>query len=145
MQWSHLEACTRLVCSASQTVFAHGSYPNYLRLRLAFHQEDLRRYNDHDSWQIKMTATDSMRKASGSHGQAGGREWKAVVFDVDGTLYRLRPLQRAVQIHFLRGHWHRPRELWQVYRAVSSYRHAIDVLRGVPADGRDLKVRQIEI
>jgi HAD superfamily hydrolase (TIGR01549 family) len=71
--------------------------------------------------------------------------YKAVVFDVDGTLYRLRPLQRAMQIHFLRGHWHRPREAWQVHRAVSAYRRAIDDLREVPADGRDLKVRQIEI
>lgn len=73
------------------------------------------------------------------------RRCKAIIFDVDGTLYRLRPLQRAVQLHFLRGHWHRPWEVWQVHRAVSAYRRATDDLREVPGDGRNLKDRQIEI
>lgn len=73
------------------------------------------------------------------------RRYTAVVFDVDGTLYRLGPLKRAVQIHFLLGHWHRPREASQVQWAVSAYRRAIDTLREAPADSRELHERQIEI
>jgi FMN phosphatase YigB (HAD superfamily) len=73
------------------------------------------------------------------------RGCKAVVFDVDGTLYRLRALQRAMQFHFLCGHWHGPGEAMRVHRAVSPYRLAIDDLREVPASGRHLKDKQIEI
>jgi len=73
------------------------------------------------------------------------REYKAIVFDVDGTLYRLRPLQRSVQVHFLRGHWHQPRKIWQTHRAVSAWRRATDLLREVTNDDRDLRDRQVEI
>jgi putative hydrolase of the HAD superfamily len=77
--------------------------------------------------------------------RTSAREYKAILFDVDGTLYRLRPLERAVQVHFLRGHWHQPRKVWQTHRAVSACRHATNLLREVTNDDRDLRDRQIEI
>ncbi|MGB0036888.1 MAG: HAD family hydrolase [Candidatus Acidiferrales bacterium] len=69
---------------------------------------------------------------------------KAVVFDVDGTLYHLRGLQRAVQIYFLRGHWHKPFEASRVRRAIRAYRRAAETLRLLPAQGIELAESQIE-
>ena len=36
------------------------------------------------------------------------RDLCAVVFDVDGTLYRLRALRRAMALRLVRAHLHRP-------------------------------------
>lgn len=69
---------------------------------------------------------------------------KAVIFDVDGTLYHLRGLQRAVQIHFLRGHWYKPFEASQVHRAIQAYRRAAETLRLLPAQEVELAESQIE-
>ncbi len=71
-------------------------------------------------------------------------EWKAVVFDVDGTLYRLRALRRAVQINFLRRNWQRPLESWRVHRAVSAYRHGVEALRAAPPTERELSDAHLE-
>jgi putative hydrolase of the HAD superfamily len=70
---------------------------------------------------------------------------KALIFDVDGTLYRLRGVQRAVQLHFLRAYWHRPVELWRVALAVRSFRQAADALRSAPAHDAELYETQIEV
>jgi FMN phosphatase YigB (HAD superfamily) len=44
-----------------------------------------------------------MQTRGTDHLERSPRNLKAVVFDVDGTLYRLRELKRAVQIHFCAG------------------------------------------
>jgi FMN phosphatase YigB (HAD superfamily) len=72
------------------------------------------------------------------------RDLKAVIFDVDGTLYRLRELKRAVQIHFIRGNWRRPLEAWRVHRAVTAYRHAVEELRASRPVGVELSERHLE-
>lgn len=66
------------------------------------------------------------------------------MFDVDGTLYRLRELKRAVQLHMVRGSWRRPLESWRVHRAVTAYRHAVETLRTAPPMDADLSESHLE-
>lgn len=68
----------------------------------------------------------------------GPDEFRAVVFDVDGTLYRLRELKRAVQLHMVRGSWRRPLDSWRVHRAVTAYRQAVEALRTAAPMDADL-------
>jgi FMN phosphatase YigB (HAD superfamily) len=85
-----------------------------------------------------------MRTEWVDHTEQFPRDLKAVVFDMDGTLYRLRELKRAVQLHFVRGNWRRPLEAWRVHRAVTAYRHAVDLLRTGPPVGVELSEAQLE-
>lgn len=94
---------------------------------------------------MKLAQENADQESSNTRKPMIARGYKAVVFDVDGTMYRLRPLQRAVQMHFLRGHWHHPIEAWQVHRTVTAYRRATDTLRELPGDDVSLKDRQIQI
>ena len=55
---------------------------------------------------------------------------KVVVFDVDGTLYRQRPLRRAMLARLLRSYLLRPVRGWRALRTLSAYRHAQESLRG---------------
>jgi HAD superfamily hydrolase (TIGR01509 family) len=54
---------------------------------------------------------------------------KAVVFDVDGTLYRQAPLRRAILLRLIGTYGTRPLEGWRTVRALSAYRHAQEALR----------------
>lgn len=54
---------------------------------------------------------------------------KAVVFDVDGTLYRQAPLRRAMLFRLFGTYAMRPFEGWRTVRALSAYRHAQEALR----------------
>ena len=85
-------------------------------------------------------------ESDGRGGRLRGRpdELRAVVFDVDGTLYRLRELKRAVQLHMVRGNWQRPLESWRVHRAVTAYRHALEALRVAPPTEADLSESHLE-
>jgi FMN phosphatase YigB (HAD superfamily) len=85
---------------------------------------------------MRMGAAENLKRLPG--------DLKAVVFDVDGTLYHLRELKRAVQLHFVRGNWQRPIEAWRIHRAVTAYRHAVDVLRTGPPVGVELSEAQLE-
>jgi len=82
-------------------------------------------------------------RGKGKNDSPGGL--KAVVFDVDGTFYQLRELQRAVKLHYLQGHWHRPLEAWCVHRAVRALQHATDTLRESPPTDVDLSQAHIEL
>jgi HAD superfamily hydrolase (TIGR01509 family) len=67
---------------------------------------------------------------------------KAVVFDVDGTLYRQAPLRRAMLLRLLRMALGRPLNGWRTFRTLSAYRRAQEALRG-GASG-DLAAAQIQ-
>jgi FMN phosphatase YigB (HAD superfamily) len=60
---------------------------------------------------------------------------KAVIFDVDGTLYRQAPLRRAMARRLLRAHLFHPGRGMQTIRALAAYRRAQEELRTEP--GRD--------
>jgi HAD superfamily hydrolase (TIGR01549 family) len=60
---------------------------------------------------------------------------EAVVFDVDGTLYRQRPLRRAMALRLLGAHALRPLAGLSTLRILSAYRRAQEILRDGPADG----------
>jgi HAD superfamily hydrolase (TIGR01549 family) len=57
---------------------------------------------------------------------------RAVLFDVDGTLYRQAPLRRAMLLKFLRAHALRPLAGWRTARVLDAYRRALEHLRDSP-------------
>jgi putative hydrolase of the HAD superfamily len=59
----------------------------------------------------------------------------AIVFDVDGTLYRQAPLRRAMLLRLLGHVASRPHRGVATFRALSAYRHAQESLRGAPVEG----------
>jgi putative hydrolase of the HAD superfamily len=69
---------------------------------------------------------------------------KAIVFDVDGTLYRQAPLRRAMAVRLLLSHAMRPAHGWRTLRALSAYRKAQEDLRNVAATA-DLAEAQIRM
>ena len=54
---------------------------------------------------------------------------KAIVLDVDGTLYRQGPLRRAMLIRLLTAHILRPGVAWRTFSALRAYRQAQEHLR----------------
>ena len=71
------------------------------------------------------------------------RALKAVVFDVDGTLYRQGPLRRAMMLRLLRSCATRPLLGARTLRVLSAYRKAQEDLRerGVPGDLAEAQLR----
>jgi HAD superfamily hydrolase (TIGR01509 family) len=69
---------------------------------------------------------------------------KAIVFDVDGTLYRQGPLRRAMAMRLLFAHAFRPAHGWRTLRALSAYREAQEHLRdgSVSADLAEAQIRR---
>jgi FMN phosphatase YigB (HAD superfamily) len=57
----------------------------------------------------------------------------AVIFDVDGTLYRQRPLRRAMAARMVRAHLLRPVRGARTVRVLGAYRSAQEELRSSPA------------
>jgi HAD superfamily hydrolase (TIGR01509 family) len=55
---------------------------------------------------------------------------KAVIFDVDGTMYRQVPLRRAMLLRLVRTHLAHPVKGWRTIRTLSAYRRAQEDLRG---------------
>jgi putative hydrolase of the HAD superfamily len=70
------------------------------------------------------------------------RRVKAVIFDVDGTLYRQAPLRRAMAVRLLRAHLLHPIRGLGTMRALSAYRNAQEHLRAEPGDS-DLNGAQL--
>jgi HAD superfamily hydrolase (TIGR01549 family) len=58
------------------------------------------------------------------------RALKAIVFDIDGTLYRQGPLRRAMLARLLTAYAVRPLAGWRTMTALRAYRHAQEQLRG---------------
>lgn len=59
----------------------------------------------------------------------------AIVFDVDGTLYRQRPLRRAMLLRLLGEAVSKPGRGIAAFRALRAYRQAQEVLRSAPIEG----------
>jgi FMN phosphatase YigB (HAD superfamily) len=68
---------------------------------------------------------------------------KAVVFDVDGTLYRQGPLRRAMLVELLRFAALRPLEGLKTFRVLQAYRDAQEDLRTMA--GNDIAAAQIRV
>jgi HAD superfamily hydrolase (TIGR01509 family) len=60
---------------------------------------------------------------------------KAIVFDVDGTLYRQAGLRRAMMLRLLLNLPLRPCSALPTFRALQAYRHAQELLRGTEVQG----------
>jgi FMN phosphatase YigB (HAD superfamily) len=69
---------------------------------------------------------------------------KALVFDVDGTLYRQDLLRRAMFVHLVRSHATRPVRLWRTARVLQAYRRAQEHLRATGV-ARDISGAQITL
>ncbi len=63
------------------------------------------------------------------------RHLRAVVFDVDGTLYRQGALRRAMAVRLLRAYLHRPLAGVTTMRILSAYRRGQEALREAPGTG----------
>jgi HAD superfamily hydrolase (TIGR01509 family) len=57
---------------------------------------------------------------------------KAVVFDLDGTLYRQSPLRRAMALRLLGAHIFCPRKGMRTMQTIAAYRRAQEELRAAP-------------
>jgi HAD superfamily hydrolase (TIGR01549 family) len=68
---------------------------------------------------------------------------RAVIFDVDGTLYRQRTLRYAMARRLVRAHLYRPLTGMATMRILSAYRRGQEALRGQPltADVADAQLR----
>jgi FMN phosphatase YigB (HAD superfamily) len=69
---------------------------------------------------------------------------KAIVFDVDGTLYAQAGLRRAMLAQLLRAHLARPWAGLSTFRILQAYRRAQELLREAPVEG-DLAVAQLQL
>ncbi len=85
-------------------------------------------------------------EAEGTDGSARElpADLKAILFDVDGTLYHLEGIRRALELHFLRRYWYRPIRMRRVLRAVRAYGLAPESLRKSPLPGVDLEEAHLE-
>ncbi|MFM7322878.1 MAG: HAD family hydrolase, partial [Armatimonadota bacterium] len=68
---------------------------------------------------------------------------RAIVLDVDGTLYRQGPLRRRMAVRLAQAHWHRPWAGLRTARGLAAYRGAQEILRhsGEPGGAH----RQLEL
>lgn len=69
---------------------------------------------------------------------------KAIVFDIDGTLYRQEVLRRAMLVHLLRRHATHPVRGWRTARVLQAYRRAQEQLRATPV-AHDVAGAQIRL
>jgi HAD superfamily hydrolase (TIGR01549 family) len=73
-----------------------------------------------------------------------GGELRALIFDVDGTLYRQGPLRRAMLMRLLAMAAAHPSRGWQTLRVLRAYRRAQEALRVAPVSG-DVASAQIRL
>ena len=70
---------------------------------------------------------------------------KAIVFDVDGTLYGQSGLRRAMLLTLLRAHLVRPWTGFNTFRILGAYRRAQELLREQGAPPGDLAAAQLAL
>jgi len=72
------------------------------------------------------------------------RALKAIVLDVDGTLYRQGKLRRLMLVRLLRAHLTRPVRGWRTARVLQAYRRAQEDLRdlGIAEDIAGAQIRR---
>jgi FMN phosphatase YigB (HAD superfamily) len=68
---------------------------------------------------------------------------KAIVFDVDGTLYRQDPVRLAMFFRLIGAHLHRPLAGVRTFRWLQAYRKAQERLRHESPNGNNLADRQL--
>ena len=72
------------------------------------------------------------------------RHLRAVVFDVDGTLYRQGALRRAMAVRLVRAHLHRPLAGVTTMRILAAYRRGQEALRDARGTG-DIAQAQLRL
>jgi FMN phosphatase YigB (HAD superfamily) len=77
--------------------------------------------------------------------QIDSRRLKAIVFDVDGTLYGQSGLRRAMLFTLLRAHLVRPWQAISTFRILGAYRRAQELLREEGAPPGDLAAAQLAL
>jgi putative hydrolase of the HAD superfamily len=70
---------------------------------------------------------------------------KALIFDVDGTLYEQGPVRRSMLYRILRAHLTSPAKGLLTLWALRAYREAQEVLRGLPPGSGDIAGAQLEL
>lgn len=70
---------------------------------------------------------------------------KAIVFDVDGTLYELARVRRFVIYQFVKTYLWWPAQGLSAARAILAYRKALEVMRAMPQDWHDLAGAHVEL
>ena len=70
---------------------------------------------------------------------------RALIFDLDGTLYENAPLRRAMLYRLLQAHVADPLEGFRVLRALQSYREAQELLRKDSAGFGDIAAAQLRL
>src|SRR6266436_2472743 len=70
---------------------------------------------------------------------------KALIFDVDGTLYRQMPVRRRILWRLLRAHVNQPTQGLLTLRALRAYRKAQEVLRTSHLDCGELSEVQVQL
>jgi putative hydrolase of the HAD superfamily len=73
------------------------------------------------------------------------RGLKAIVFDVDGTLYELGRVRRSVICRFVKTYVAQPARGLLAARAILAYRKALETMRAMPADWCNLAEAQLEL
>ena len=68
---------------------------------------------------------------------------KAIIFDVDGTLYEQAPVRRAMLYRILRANLTSPRQGMVTLQALRSYRKAHEELRHSPPDSGEIASAQL--
>ena len=79
------------------------------------------------------------------NGGRSGARWKALIFDVDGTLYHQAPVRRAMLRRLLRAYLTDPLQGFSTLRALRSYRHAQEELRHGPLAPGDVVAMQVQL
>jgi FMN phosphatase YigB (HAD superfamily) len=72
------------------------------------------------------------------------RPLKAIVLDIDGTLYHQGMLRRAMFVHLLRSHVTNPVRGWRTARILQAYRGAQEHLRATNV-ARDIAMAQVRL
>lgn len=70
---------------------------------------------------------------------------KAFLFDLDGTLYRLRPVQMAVLRTMLPSFFFHPLASFRTMRAITAYRRSQELLRTTKILSRPLREEQVHM
>jgi HAD superfamily hydrolase (TIGR01509 family) len=71
------------------------------------------------------------------------RDFKSLLFDLDGTLYKQSMIRRRMAVRLLKSCVAEPIQGWRVLRGLGAYRHAQEELRGAPPGDGDLENEQL--
>jgi len=74
-----------------------------------------------------------------------GKHLKALIFDLDGTLYEQAPLRRAMLFRLVGAHLAHPLLGIATLRVLQSYRKAQELLRQRPSQSGDLAAEQLQL